>query len=175
MFGLLETKYTKGRNGGFKLLATLWLNRTKFLIWWSLCAYSNPKVTLETLQHLLRKATSARRPNGRHVPRQNQIRLDPHQAITLVAAYRDGKSIKELAQRYGVHRTTVDSLLRRFDVELRQRGLAANEVTAAARLYEQGWSLARLGSKYGVDPSTVWRSLLAVGVIMRSPHERRGF
>jgi len=67
-----------------------------------------------------------------------------------------------------VHRTTVSALLRRFDVELRQPGLAANDVMTAVRLYAQGWSLARLGEKYGADATTVWRALSAAGVTMRS-------
>jgi lambda repressor-like predicted transcriptional regulator len=123
------------------------------------------------LQRLLLEAPSARRPRGRPVSRQKQIRLDFHQATALAAAYRDGKKINELAQQYGVHRTTVSALLRRFDVELREQELAASEVTTAARLYELGWSLPRLGQRFRVDDMTVRRALLAVGMTMRSPHE----
>jgi hypothetical protein len=36
-------------------------------------------------------------------------------------------------------------------VEVRRAGLAESEISAAAHLYSQGWSLARLGAKYGVD------------------------
>ena len=60
-------------------------------------------------------------------------------------------------------------MLRRFDVELGQRGLAASEVATAAALYEQGWSLARLSERYAVDDMTVRRYLLLAGVAMRSP------
>jgi lambda repressor-like predicted transcriptional regulator len=135
--------------------------------------YSNRKAGLETLLNLLVKATSSRRAQRRPVSIQTQIRLNHHQADALAAAYTDGKSIKELAQRYGVHRTTVSALLRRFNVEFRQRGLAASDVTTAVRLYAQGWSLARLGERLQVDDMTVRRALLASGVMMRSPHERR--
>jgi lambda repressor-like predicted transcriptional regulator len=135
--------------------------------------YSNRKAWLETLLQLLVKATSARRPSGRPVTIQAQIRLNPDQAMELAAAYRAGKTMKELAQRYGVHRATVSTMLRRFEVEQRPRGLAGSEVTTAARLYEHGWSLARLGESYGVDDMTVRRYLLLAGVVMRSPHERR--
>jgi lambda repressor-like predicted transcriptional regulator len=135
--------------------------------------YSNREAWLETVQLLLARATSARRPNGRAVSRQNQIRLDPHQAAALAAGYRDGMTIKELAQQYGVHRTTVTELLRRHGVELRQPGLAPENILAAARLYGEGWSLARLGAKYSVDPVTVWRVLRAAGVIMRPARAQR--
>jgi predicted DNA-binding protein (UPF0251 family) len=132
--------------------------------------YSNPKAGLETVPKMLVEAKSS--PRHRREPpasRQSQIRLDPHEANALAAAYRDGMTIKELAQRYGVHRTTVTALLRRSDVPQRPRGLAAGDVARAALLYELGWSLARLGARYGVDATTVWRTLRAAGVEMRSP------
>jgi lambda repressor-like predicted transcriptional regulator len=134
--------------------------------------YSNPKVRLETLQQLLPKATSAHRSPQWPAPRQKQIRLDAHQSSALAAAYRDGKTIKELAQRYGVHRTTVSALLRRSDVELRRGGLTSGDVLAVSQMYASGWSLAKLGRKFGVDAATVWRALLAAGVVMRSPRGR---
>jgi DNA-binding MarR family transcriptional regulator len=71
--------------------------------------YSNPEVGLETLRKLLVRAASARRPHERPVSRQTQVRLNPDQATALAAAYRDGQTMKELAQRYGVHRTTVSA------------------------------------------------------------------
>jgi DNA-binding MarR family transcriptional regulator len=83
--------------------------------------YSNPGAGLETLQQLLVRATSARRTHERPVSRQTQVRLNSHQAKALAAAYRDGQTMKELAQRYGAHRTTVSALLRRLNVELRRR------------------------------------------------------
>jgi hypothetical protein len=88
-------------------------------------------------------------------------------------SYGQDEPIKELAQRFGIHRMTVTELLRRHGVELRRAGLAPKEIAAAAHFYRQGWSLARLGAKYGVDPATVWRALLAADVIMRSPSLRR--
>jgi lambda repressor-like predicted transcriptional regulator len=135
--------------------------------------YSNPKARLETLQHLLHKAMSAPRLHGRPVTRQNQIRLKARDANALGAAYRDGQTVKELAQQYGVHRTTVTELLRRHGVERPHVGLANEQVLEACHLYSEGWSLARLGRRFSVDSTTVWRALRAAGMTMRSPHERR--
>lgn len=104
------------------LRASFWLGIVEYSIMVELVhLYSNPKERLETLLHLLVKATSDRRPHERQVSRQTQIRLSSHQATSLAAAYRDGQTMKELAQRYGVHRTTVSALLRRLNVELRSR------------------------------------------------------
>jgi hypothetical protein len=87
----------------------------------------------------------------------------------LINAYEQQVPVKELAQRFGIHRLTVTALLQRNGVELRRSGLVASEIPRAAELYRQGWSLARLGASYGVDPTTVWRALCAAGVAMRSP------
>jgi DNA-binding transcriptional regulator LsrR (DeoR family) len=135
-------------------------------------AYSNPKAGLETLPKLLVKATSSPRPHERTTFRQSQVRLEPLQVGALASAYAEGKGIKELAQRYGVHRVTVASLLRRLGVEPRQVGLTDAQVAEACRLYPEGWSLARLAQRYGVHDMTVRRYLLLTGVAMRSPHER---
>jgi len=118
------------------------------------------------------KAKSTRRPRDRPAPRQTQTRLDPYQSNALAEAYSEGAKIKELAQRYGVHRVTVASLLRRRGVEPREVGLTEMEVAEACRLYPDGWSLARLADRYDVDDMTVRRYLLLAGVEMRSPHER---
>jgi lambda repressor-like predicted transcriptional regulator len=68
-----------------------------------------------------------------------------------------------MAKRFGIHRTTVTALLRRHGVELRRAGLAPSDIPAAATLYGQGWSLAQLGTTFGVDAATVWRTLRAAG------------
>jgi DNA-binding CsgD family transcriptional regulator len=87
--------------------------------------YSNPKSGPDGLPELLDRATSTSRPYERPAARQAQVRLDARQADGLAAAYRDGHTMKELAQLYGVHRTTVSALLRRLNVELgyRPRGV----------------------------------------------------
>ena len=100
-------------------------------------------------------------------------RLDTVAVAELIASYRTGTNINELAERFGVHRTTVACLLRRHGVDVRAVGLSPSQVRDAARLYREGWSLARIGKKFGVDDMTVRRHLLLAGVVMRSPHERQ--
>ena len=62
-----------------------------------------------------------------------------------------------------MHRTTITTVLRREQVELRQTGLSASRLEKARTLYRDGWSRARLGEKFGVDGTTVWRHLLRPG------------
>ena len=90
----------------------------------------------------------------------------------MAAAYRNGETIKELAGRYGIHRVTAASMLRRLGVERRRAGLSDEQADEASRLYPEGWTLARLAERYGVDDMTVRRYLLLAGVAMRSPHVR---
>jgi lambda repressor-like predicted transcriptional regulator len=109
---------------------------------------------------LLVKAISTYSKRERTALRQAQVRLDPDDADALAAAYRKGTTIKELA------------MLRRLGLERRRPGLSDEQVDEASRLYPEGWSLARLAERYGVDDMTVRRYLLLGGVEMRSPHER---
>ena len=91
----------------------------------------------------------------------------------LIKKYEQQASVKDLAKQFGIHRLTVTAHLQRHGVKLHQNGLAPDEVQAAARLYRQGWSLMKLGAKYGVDSTTVWRALRAAGVVMRPSNHRR--
>jgi hypothetical protein len=80
--------------------------------------------------------------------------------------------MRELAVAFGVHRTSISRILHDLGIPLRDQGLRAEDVPAAARLYESGWSLVRLGEKYGCAHTTVRRRLLEHGVTMRA---RRGW
>jgi transposase-like protein len=117
------------------------------------------------------------RPEHRDQPkieelRQRHRRLSMTEVTELIKEYEQQATVKELAQLFGINRMTVTALLQRHGVELRKSGLALTDVPAAAGLYAQGWSLAKLGSKFDVDPSTVWRALRAAGVVLRSPTDR---
>ena len=76
----------------------------------------------------------------------------------LIKAYGEQASVKELAQSFGIHRVTVTA---RFDgTEWSCASLAANlRRSRRPPVCTAGWSLARLGEKFGVDPATVSRAL----------------
>jgi lambda repressor-like predicted transcriptional regulator len=90
----------------------------------------------------------------------------------LVSGYREHVPVKELARHYGISRQTVNAVLRRHWVEPHQLGLSPAEVADATQLYRDGWSLAKLAQKFGVDGMTVRRYLLLAGVVMREPNDR---
>lgn len=74
--------------------------------------------------------------------------------------------IDELAGRFGIHRTTVMTHLDRHGVE-RRTGNVQRRIDEALRLYESGWSLARIGTEFGVNAETARRALRGAGVSMR--------
>ena len=99
-------------------------------------------------------------------------RLNSADVTQLAELYRGGKSMRELANKLGIHRVTVSRLLKQAGVELRNRGLAASEIDRAVELYAQGKSLTRIGEHFGVDHGTAWRQLRKRGVKMRNTHGR---
>jgi len=99
-------------------------------------------------------------------------RLSSTEVTQLVELFRGGKSMRELAHKFGIHRVTVSRLLERESVDRRNRGLAASEIDQAVELYAEGKSLARIGEHFGVDHGTVWRQLRKRGVKMRDTHGR---
>lgn len=97
--------------------------------------------------------------------------LQPSEVDRLVEAYRAGASVAELAAQFGVHRETAGKYLQARGIDTRDVGFSLEQIQEAARLYGEGWSLARLGERFGVNDGTVRARLLEVGVVMRA---RRG-
>ena len=121
------------------------------------------------LPALLRRRPRRTKPRK---PRQTQHRLTSQQAERLVAEYRAGAAMKELASRWDLHRTTVAAHMRRAGVELRRHGVPADRLDEAVRLYNEGWSLQRLAERYDCDEETVRQALKRAGVRLRAPWER---
>jgi AraC-like DNA-binding protein len=134
--------------------------------------YWNTGLSSNKLLTVLGVARSQQRVQVPTKPVQVQRRLSPAGTQELIAAYRQGAGVKELARRFGIHRETVAAIIDRAGLAPRTRGLSEYQINDAARLYAEGWSLGRLGEKFGVDGTTVWRALLREGVVMRKPQER---
>lgn len=87
--------------------------------------------------------------------------------------YQDWASIAELGKRFGVYHRTVAAHLTRRSVPVRQRGLHASDVPAAAKLYASGMTLGEVGSRFDVSANAVRGAVTAVGVTIRSRGRRR--
>jgi hypothetical protein len=90
--------------------------------------------------------------------------LDARQVQELIDGYQAGATVYELGNRFGISRQTVGKILHRHDVRMRGRGLPPEQIDEAVRLYEGGWSLARIGDHMAVDPTTVLNRLRERGV-----------
>jgi len=57
----------------------------------------------------------------------------------------------KLASRFGIHRATVSTHLHRQGITVRRQGLDTEGIAHAVRLYQEGWSVARVGERLGDD------------------------
>jgi len=85
--------------------------------------------------------------------------------------YEVGVLQQELAEYYGVHRSTVSAILKRHGV-LRKPGLDEAGIAEVLRRYQAGESLAVIGKALGVDHSTVRNYLERRGIKRRDSHGR---
>ena len=85
----------------------------------------------------------------------------------LVTAFEGGVSIRKLAAKFGIYRTTVGQHLRARGVDTHNFALQPEDVAAAAKLYESGWSVAQLAKRYKVGNETMRARLVTAGIEMR--------
>ena len=103
-----------------------------------------------------------------------QRRLSATDIDDLVAAYRAGATISQLAVKFSIHRTTVAGHLDRHGVphHNEQRAWDDELLTQAAELYASGLSLAGVADQFGIDAQTVANRFQRAGVAVRP---RRGW
>lgn len=111
---------------------------------------------------------------GTERSRQQQRRLSPIETTELTKLYMAGATAKELAQTFGVHRTTVLAQLERQGISRRRslRRMSDTEVAQAASLYADGNSLKSTAVHFGVDAETLRREFKKAGIHVRP---RRGW
>jgi len=134
-------------------------------------AYYNTKSQVSALEALLKKlpkpGSPAPKPPGRRLPGTAR-QLDADQTRALIDAYQAGATVYQLGPQFGIDRRTVGKILSRNGVQTKHPGLSPEDIDQAAQLYEDGWSLARIGEHLGVTATTVHRRLRERGVTMRS-------
>jgi predicted HTH domain antitoxin len=137
--------------------------------------YYNPKDQVRALEQLREKLPRLDAPEPMSTKRDRPRRarqLGTDQIQKLIAGYRSGATVYELAEMLGIERRTVSAILRRNGVPMRRCGLSDDQVEDATRLYDQGWSLARIGNRMDVTADTVRKRLLERGVAMRDTQGR---
>jgi DNA-binding CsgD family transcriptional regulator len=99
--------------------------------------------------------------------RRVQKHLRPAEIADLVAGYKNGATVYQLAGQYQIHRNTVSKLLELQGVPRRGRPLSPVQIEQVVALYASGQSLAKIAPKLECDPGTVRLALLKAGVRMR--------
>ena len=102
-----------------------------------------------------------------------QTLLRAEQIDELVARYRDGATLVQLASRFGIHRRTVAEHLTRREVPIRRGRFDPSRIHEAADLYGSGLTLVEVGLKVGAGPQAVRRALAEHGVPIREGGGRR--
>lgn len=92
----------------------------------------------------------------------------------LVTAYRNGETIRAIAERHRLHRTTIAAHLDREGIEQRaaSRAWSDQDLAQAAAMYANGASLKAIAARYDISPSTVANRFRRAGVLIRA---RRGW
>lgn len=109
-------------------------------------AYSNPDPRLATGVAACLAMTPGWVESDRSVgtPTKRAHKLRPHEIDELVAAYQAGASAKELGERFKLNKKTIGRHLRARGIQTVPPGLEDADLSAAVRLYRDGWSLARI-------------------------------
>jgi hypothetical protein len=126
----------------------------------------------DKLADVLSAASTRSRTSTKRDRRRRARQLGTDQIQQLIAGYRSGATVYELAKRLRIERRTVSAILHRNGVPMRRCGLSDAQVEDATRLYDQGWSLARIGKRMDVTADTVRKRLLERGVTMRGTQGR---
>jgi len=95
-------------------------------------------------------------------------RLGQSDQLDLANAYLAGDSLPVLAERHGITRQTVSSILERHGVHRRYNLFSERDIEEAVRLYQSGHSLAAVGTKLGVNASTVLNAFKRAGISTRA-------
>ena len=97
-----------------------------------------------------------------------QTFLTAIQVDRLIDDYLAGISVGQLAQQYGVHRSTVSAHLTRRGVVRRLSGLDDHDAAEAVLLHRTGASMRAISRALGVDRRQVRVSLAAAGSLVAS-------
>jgi hypothetical protein len=102
-------------------------------------------------------------------PRVHDVRrrLNRETITQLVADYEAGQSTPTLVKRYGLAKGTVLKLLKEHGITMRHQQMTEAEIIETIDLYQQGWSLARIGQHFGRNPSIIQGVLKRAGVARR--------
>ena len=100
------------------------------------------------------------------------LRLTIQDRCRLIEVYQAGASAEQVAKDFGLGKGSVVKILNEAGVTRRRGSPSMAMLDEATRLYlKEGWSLKRIGNKFGYPATTIHRHLKRRGVPMRRPWE----
>jgi len=104
---------------------------------------------------------------------QSQTRLSASNRETLLAGYTEGVPVRELAERFNIHRSTVREIARRAGHPSRAPEHSKQLRAEAARLYVEGLTLSRVADQLEMGDEAVRSTVLNHGGTFRPKGRRR--
>ncbi len=134
----------------------------------------NPSSTLSSALRAYRQPESEVRSHTpwRHRPVTAQTRLSAVELLAAIAAYQAGDTLRQVRARFGGHRHTLSRQFHDRGVRLRGQPLTDDEAAEAIRLYQEGWSLVRVGRRLDREHSVIRDVLKRAGIPRRDSHGR---
>lgn len=138
--------------------------------------YCNRKSTTRQIYGLVAESrgqvSGAAPPPAPRPPRSaragKQLPAETERAI--VAEYKAGHVMKEIAARHSLHRVTGSELLDQTGTARWPKGMSSSQVDVTTRLYESGFSLISVGAQLGFNAATVRTMLLRHGITTLDSH-----
>ena len=100
-----------------------------------------------------------------------QKRLSNKEIAEVVAGYKAGKTIRDLAQKFNCHRITISNKLKASGITVCNIP-DENRIHELIKLYQSGLSLTTVGDQVGLSRTSVLKYLQLNGIETRDPHGR---
>src|SRR5690625_338641 len=104
---------------------------------------------------------------------QSQTRLSSSNHKELLAGYAEGVPVRDLAERFNIHRSTVRDNARRAGLPGRSPEHPKHLRAKAARLYREGLTLSQVADHLGIGDEAVRSAVVAPGGTIRPKGRRR--
>ena len=110
----------------------------------------------------------------KNLKQQHKCEFSNNEIEEMARQYRAGKTIYELAEKYGCHRVTVSAILKRNGVTVSvEKSEKMFDPAKAAELYEAGMKSKDIGIRLGVSEQTIRKCLKKQGIKIRTRWDYR--
>ena len=105
----------------------------------------------------------------KNLKQQHKHKLSNNEVAEMIRLYKSGKTVYELADKYGCHRVTVSNILKRNGVTVSvEKSIKLFNPVEAADLYMAGMKSKDIGIRLGVSEQTIRKCLKKQGIKIRT-------